>query len=116
MQALSTAVSKPFPKLLQTAGYQTSIIGKWHLITEPQGFDYWCILNGQHEQGDYYNPDFIENGKHVVEQGYVTDIVTDKAIEYLEHPGQKQTFLYDVPSKSSSSELDAGSPSFGNVQ
>ena len=81
-----------FPKLLQTAGYQTSIIGKWHLITEPQGFDYWCILSGQHEQGDYYNPDFIENGKHVVEQGYVTDIVTDKAIEYLEHRDKSKPF------------------------
>ena len=81
-----------FPKLLQTAGYQTSIIGKWHLITEPQGFDYWCILSGQHEQGDYYNPDFIENGKHVVEQGYVTDIVTDKAIEYLEHRDKSRPF------------------------
>ena len=81
-----------FPKLLQAAGYQTSVIGKWHLITEPQGFDYWCILSGQHEQGDYYNPDFIENGKHVVEQGYVTDIVTDKAIEYLEHRDKSKPF------------------------
>ena len=42
-----------FPKLLQKAGYETSIIGKWHLISEPQGFDYWSILSGQEEQGDY---------------------------------------------------------------
>lgn len=81
-----------FPKLLQAAGYQTSIIGKWHLITEPQGFDYWCILSGQHEQGDYYNPDFIENGKHVVEQGYATDIVTDKAIAFLENRDKDKPF------------------------
>ena len=43
-----------FPKLLQQAGYQTAMIGKWHLISEPQGFDHWSILSGQHEQGDYY--------------------------------------------------------------
>ena len=44
------------PKLLQTAGYQTAIVGKWHLESMPTGFDYWEILPGQ---GDYYNPDFI---------------------------------------------------------
>ena len=81
-----------FPKLLQQAGYETSIIGKWHLISEPQGFDYWCILSGQHEQGDYYNPDFIENGHHIVEQGYATDIVTDKAIAYLEKRDKSKPF------------------------
>ena len=81
-----------FPKLLQAAGYQTSIIGKWHLISEPQGFDYWCILTGQHEQGDYYNPDFNENGKQVTEQGYATDIITDKAIAYLENRDKSKPF------------------------
>ena len=44
------------PKLLQKAGYQTAIIGKWHLVSLPTGFDYWNILPGQ---GDYYNPRFI---------------------------------------------------------
>ncbi len=81
-----------FPKLLQAAGYQTSIVGKWHLITEPQGFDYWCILTGQHEQGDYYDPDFNENGKPVTEKGYVTDIITDKAIDFLEHRDKSKPF------------------------
>jgi arylsulfatase A-like enzyme len=81
-----------FPKLLQTVGYQTAMIGKWHLFSEPQGFDYWCILTGQHEQGDYYNPDFCENGKAIVEPGYVTDIITDKAIEYLEHRDKSKPF------------------------
>lgn len=46
-----------FPKLLQKAGYQTAIIGKWHLHTLPTGFDYWEILPGQ---GEYYNPTFIK--------------------------------------------------------
>ena len=44
-----------FPKLLQKGGYQTAIIGKWHLEGEPAGFDYWDILGGQ---GSYYNPEF----------------------------------------------------------
>ena len=58
-----------FPKILQRNGYQTAIIGKWHLISEPQGFDFWSILSGQHEQGDYYHPDFFENGKAIQEKG-----------------------------------------------
>src|SRR6185437_462402 len=45
-----------FPKLLRTGGYQTAIIGKWHLVTDPTGFDDWHILPGQ---GDYYNPAMI---------------------------------------------------------
>lgn len=73
-----------FPKLLQQAGYRTGIVGKWHLISEPQGFDHWSILTGQGEQGDYYNPDFNENGTPVTDTGYVTDIITDKAIEFID--------------------------------
>ena len=53
-----------FPKLLQKAGYQTAIIGKWHLETDPTGFDFWEILPGQ---GQYYNPPMILNGKKVQE-------------------------------------------------
>lgn len=70
-----------FPKLLQKAGYQTAVIGKWHLGSDPTGFDHWDILPGQ---GMYYNPDFINSdGKYQVE-GYVSEIVTDKAIQWLE--------------------------------
>lgn len=71
-----------FPKLLQHAGYETAVIGKWHLHTNPTGFDHWEILPGQ---GHYYNPDFqTEKGEHR-ELGYVTDLVTDKAIEWMDH-------------------------------
>ncbi len=69
-----------FPKLLQKAGYQTAMIGKWHLRCDPTGFDYWNILPGQ---GNYYNPDMIEMGQQKHYTGYVTDIITDKALEWL---------------------------------
>ncbi|HOK24951.1 MAG TPA: sulfatase [Bacteroidales bacterium] len=69
-----------FPKLLQKAGYTTAIIGKWHLVSNPTGFDHWEILPGQ---GQYYNPDFITaEGRHR-EEGYVTEIITEKCIKWL---------------------------------
>ncbi len=71
------------PKLLQAAGYQTALIGKWHLVSIPTGFDFFNIVPGQ---GDYYNPDFITMaGDTVVEKGYLTNIITDKAINWLEN-------------------------------
>lgn len=71
-----------FPKSLQENGYATSWIGKWHINNDPQYFDYWKILPGQ---GHYYNPDFIKMGntKERIE-GYVTDIITDEAIGWLD--------------------------------
>lgn len=70
-----------FPKLLQKAGYSTAMIGKWHLGSDPTGFDHWEILPGQ---GSYYNPEFITSeGKHT-EKGYVTELITDKCIDWLE--------------------------------
>jgi arylsulfatase A-like enzyme len=70
-----------FPKLLQKAGYQTAIIGKWHLGSEPTGFDHWEILPGQ---GNYYNPDFIGKSGKYTEMGYVTEIITEKSIRWLQ--------------------------------
>lgn len=81
-----------FPKLLQKAGYQTAMIGKWHLISEPQGFDFWSVLSGQEEQGDYYQPDFWEMGKEIQEKGYVTDVITDKAIQWLNNRDKNKPF------------------------
>ncbi len=69
-----------FPKLLQKAGYTTAMIGKWHLGSDPTGFDHWEILPGQ---GNYYNPDFItRDGRHR-EEGYVTELITEKSIKWL---------------------------------
>ncbi len=70
-----------FPKLMRKGGYQTAMIGKWHLKSEPVGFDYWKVLPGQ---GEYYNPDFrTPEGRERIE-GYVTDIVTDLSIDWPE--------------------------------
>lgn len=71
-----------FPKLLQQAGYQTAIVGKWHLVTNPTGFDYWEILPGQ---GVYYNPAMRRNGEPVKHEGYTTDIITDRTLDWLKN-------------------------------
>jgi len=71
-----------FPKLLQKAGYQTAIIGKTHLDGEIQGFDYWETLPGQ---GHYYQPAFDSAKGTKVEQGYVTDIINKKSLNWLEN-------------------------------
>ena len=80
-----------FPKLLQAAGYQTAVIGKWHLKSDPTGFDYWHVLRGQ---GKYYNPDLLcPRGRQRFE-GYSTDIVTDQAIGWLKnHRDDKKPFV-----------------------
>lgn len=75
-----------FPKLLQKAGYETAVVGKWHLTSDPTGFDYWNILIGQ---GDYYNPYFIDNGNKTKIEGYATNITTDIALEWLDNREDK---------------------------
>ncbi len=67
--------------LMREAGYETAVIGKWHLKSEPTGFDYWDVLP---DQGEYYNPDFVSADGTRQVTGYVTDIITDLAIDWLE--------------------------------
>ena len=69
-----------FPKLLQNAGYETAIIGKWHLNTEPTGFDYWNVLIGQ---GAYFDPVMVDNGALREHTGYATGIITDLSIDWF---------------------------------
>lgn len=89
-----------FPKLLQDDGYQTAIVGKWHLghggNSDPTGFDYWNILPGQ---GDYYNPRTIEMGVEVGNSGYVTDVITDQSINWLENRDLDKPFMLMVHHK-----------------
>jgi arylsulfatase A-like enzyme len=70
-----------FPKLLQKVGYQTAIVGKWHLVSAPQGFNYWNILYGQ---GQYYNPPMNRMGQRVKYTGYTSEILADLALDWLE--------------------------------
>lgn len=75
-----------FAKLLQKAGYTTAMIGKIHLDGLPQGFDHSMVLPGQ---GDYYNPDFIVNGEMKRFEGYVTDLTTEFALQWLKEERDK---------------------------
>ena len=77
-------------KYLHAAGYHTGIFGKWHLESDPTGFDRWTILPGQ---GAYFNPAFLEAGGRRVIQGYVTDIITDLSIEFLKNRPPDQPFF-----------------------
>jgi arylsulfatase A-like enzyme len=79
-----------FPKLLQQAGYQTAVIGKWHLGSDPTGFDFWQVLPGQ---GVYYDPPMINAAGRVATQGYVTDIVTDLSLDWLGRRDKAKPFL-----------------------
>jgi arylsulfatase A-like enzyme len=78
------------PKLLQEAGYKTAIIGKWHLKSDPTGFDHWLILPGQ---GHYYRPGFRGPDTTYIFDGYVTDIITEKGIDFLDSLDKDQPFF-----------------------
>lgn len=78
------------PKLLRQAGYQTAVIGKWHLVTDPTGFDHWEILPGQ---GRYYNPPMVRNGQRVAHEGYTTDIITDLSLDWLKKRDPAKPFF-----------------------
>ena len=71
-----------FQKILQTNGYQTVMVGKIHLNGKMQGFDYWDVLPGQ---GKYNDPDFFSGNGKTQSTGYVTDIITDKALDWLKN-------------------------------
>jgi arylsulfatase A-like enzyme len=77
-------------KYLQAAGYHTGMIGKWHLGGSPTGFDEWTVLPGQ---GDYFNPPFLTPAGRIVKSGYVTDIITDLAIDFIQHCPTNQPFF-----------------------
>jgi arylsulfatase A-like enzyme len=79
-----------FPKILRQAGYQTAVIGKWHLVSDPTGFDFWHILPGQ---GLYYNPPMIRMGEQVKMEGYTTDIITDLSLDWLRQRDKSRPFL-----------------------
>ncbi len=94
-----------FPKLLQQAGYQTAMIGKWHLESDPTGFDHWEVLVGQ---GPYYNPPMIRNGERVKHEGYTTEIIGDLTQKWLEQRDPNKPFLLMTQHKAPHREWQPG--------
>ena len=90
-----------YPKMLQAAGYQTGIVGKWHLISRPTGFDSWQVFPSQ---GDYLNSTFLSAGPNNSTRsnrlrGYVTDVVTNMAITWMESRDRSKPFALIVGHK-----------------
>ncbi|MEZ5163640.1 MAG: sulfatase [Fimbriimonadaceae bacterium] len=77
-------------KMLQSAGYETAVLGKWHLVSNPVGFDEWEVLRGQ---GLYYEPLFLNSEGEHKEQGYTTELITQKSLAYLKKQHKKPFFL-----------------------
>lgn len=81
------SAQQTFPELLRQAGYETAVIGKWHLESLPTGFDHWEVVPGQ---GNYYNPDFITmNNDTIRKKGYLTNLITDMSIDWMENQRDK---------------------------
>ena len=96
-----------FPKLLQESGYQTAIVGKWHLGNEANannaGFDYTEILI---DQGPYYNPPMFRNGERIQHEGYTTEIIADLSIEWLQNRDKSKPFMLMKQHKAPHREWD----------
>lgn len=97
VSTLDTHIDNRLPnvaKHLRTGGYQTAIIGKWHLGEgrqhEPTGFDFWSVLPGQ---GEYFDPLMIEMGEEIEVPGYATDVITDKSLNWLEQRDESRPFF-----------------------
>ena len=91
-------------KELQKAGYETAMIGKWHLASDPTGFDYWKILPGQ---GVYYDPVFLEAGTRKQYKGYCTDLIGDFSLDWLKQRNPTEALLPDVPPQGAPPPLGA---------
>jgi len=94
---LETPIDNRLPnvaKHLRTGGYQTAIVGKWHLgegkAHEPTGFDYWSVLPGQ---GEYFDPYMIEMGEEIEAPGYATDVITDKCLSWMRRRDRDKPFF-----------------------
>lgn len=85
---------KTFPRALQRAGYETAFIGKWHMGNDPTprpGFDEWVAIPGQ---GRTINPELYEEGRIHAVEGYITDVLTDRAISFMERDRDRPFFVY----------------------
>ena len=82
------------PKELKKNGYQTALVGKWHLASVPQGFDFYKYHIAHGEQGVYWDPIYNENGKKVEEKGYATNITTEIALNWLQKNDDKPFCMF----------------------
>jgi arylsulfatase A-like enzyme len=83
-----------FPIALQEDGYNTAFLGKWHMGNDPTprpGFDYWVALPGQ---GRSTNPELYEDGRLHTVEGYTTDLLTDRAVDFIERDRDGPFLLY----------------------
>ena len=93
-RSLASHHLRTFPQALQRSGYRTAFLGKWHMGNDPTprpGFDYWVGLPGQ---GRSVDPEFFEDGKRQVVRGYTTDLLTDRAIGFIERTGDTPFLVY----------------------
>ncbi|OIV35278.1 sulfatase [Mangrovactinospora gilvigrisea] len=102
------ATQPSFPAMLQAAGYQTAIVGKWHLghggKSDPHGFDHWEVLP---HHGVYSDPTFLTPEGEVQHRGYVTDIITDRALEWIDARDPDRPFCILVQHKAPHREWEA---------
>lgn len=83
-----------FPQALQASGYETGFLGKWHMGNDPKprpGFDYWAAIPGQ---GRIVNPVLFEDGASHEVKGYITDVLTDRAVAFIDREREKPFFLF----------------------
>ena len=93
-------------KLLQAAGYHTGMIGKWHLGSDPTGFDHWEILPGQ---GVYHDPVlYTATGEKTYTGRYATDVITDLAIDFIHERPKDRPFFLMLPPQGAAPGVDAG--------
>lgn len=93
-RSLASHSLQTFPRALQSAGYRTAFLGKWHMGNDPTprpGFDYWVALPGQ---GRSVDPELFENGALQVVPGYTTDLLTDRAIAFIERERERPFLVY----------------------
>ncbi len=100
-----------FPRILQSHDYQTAWIGKWHLQTLPEGFNFWKVLP---DQGQYYNPAFINmHNDTTVTEGYVTNLITGFAEDWLNSRDTAKPFCLVVGEKATHREWLPDLPDLG---